>query len=838
MSRLRSSSSRSVSLFPFLAVLVCAMGALILLLLVTTRRIRREKITRQRTPAARKVARHRPVPARRKKPEEPAVEPQLPPLLTRPNNAARTDRILADARRRIREERIRREKELTRLQTEYNRLQQRYRQAQRQLQDDRAKLESLRRSVRLLTAQKAEAEKKGAAMQIRIAQLQKQIAQRAGQLTQLRRAIAQREAERARASSRFAIIPFDGYTGTTRRPIFIECTQKSIRFLPEGVTLTPDDLRGFSSARNPLLAGTRALVEYWSARHQLNRREPKPYVLLLVRPGGAVAYYAARKMLHSLKQPIGYELIEENWKLALPKADPRAKAVCQLAVDRALAAPRDEFVAGRKQRYSPAGRGAGAGRSRRMRFNRATGRFEVVDAHGDRPDENGDSGRKNPLHSGFGPIVTAEDHVPPAASRRSSNAYRSRNTSEKGHAARLSPRVSAGRSRSASSAPSVAGRFPGSSPSSPASSSFSSRRSASGDNPDRAEGGRPRRDRDTVRRHSPGRMPAGLAAAGDAGPHSLTGTTYAKRPQPDRMDPNRTNTSRAHPGGTDANRAHANGANTDRTDVPLWPLKRDDHSAGGSPSARGDSLSQRQRQRPSLARGDAPPATFPGNGGENGTNNPRRDSDNTPHNPGKIDSRGTPDSSSDHRFQDRNSPDRNSPGRAAAGTVFSGRTLPGRNDFNATKGSGANSSAAVPPQVMPLAGHPGGNSNRRSVSAGRRWGLSHPRGGIGFEKEIRIWCAADRVIVGDRYTFRMKQPVEDERLFRTVVLAVEGEVRAWGRAPQGFYWVPVVRFVVSPGGNRHYERLHRPLQKLGLETRTEFRLEAPPSLSAGGNHVP
>lgn len=43
MSRHRH-EARSVSLFPFLAVLICAMGALIFLLVVTTRRIRHQAV--------------------------------------------------------------------------------------------------------------------------------------------------------------------------------------------------------------------------------------------------------------------------------------------------------------------------------------------------------------------------------------------------------------------------------------------------------------------------------------------------------------------------------------------------------------------------------------------------------------------------------------------------------------------------------------------------------------------------------------------------------------------------------------------------------------------------
>lgn len=40
----RQQTGNSVTLFPFLAVLVCAMGALIFLLLVTTRRIRQQTL--------------------------------------------------------------------------------------------------------------------------------------------------------------------------------------------------------------------------------------------------------------------------------------------------------------------------------------------------------------------------------------------------------------------------------------------------------------------------------------------------------------------------------------------------------------------------------------------------------------------------------------------------------------------------------------------------------------------------------------------------------------------------------------------------------------------------
>ncbi len=53
MSSSRSRSGNSVSLFPFLAVLVCAMGSLIFLLIVTTQRIRSEAVAKRQAQKAR-----------------------------------------------------------------------------------------------------------------------------------------------------------------------------------------------------------------------------------------------------------------------------------------------------------------------------------------------------------------------------------------------------------------------------------------------------------------------------------------------------------------------------------------------------------------------------------------------------------------------------------------------------------------------------------------------------------------------------------------------------------------------------------------------------------------
>eukprot|EP00913_Durusdinium_trenchii_P013351 g12532.t1 len=196
----------------------------------------------------------------------------------------------------------------------------------------------------------------------------------------LRREIQRQREDYARASSEFSIVPFEGSTGTTRRPIFIECTSRAYRFLPEDITLTAADIRGFSADYNPLLTATRSLIDYWGAKHRESGDEPEPYVMLLVRPSGGTSYYVARRLLQNLGHPIGYELIDDDMKLALPKVDPKAQVVCQVGIRKAFHQRQrmaQSLTGGNEQPET---------RGRSIRFHRGTGRIEVID-----PDQDGRS---------------------------------------------------------------------------------------------------------------------------------------------------------------------------------------------------------------------------------------------------------------------------------------------------------------------------------------------------------------------------------------------------------------------------------------------------------------
>ena len=120
----------------------------------------------------------------------------------------------------------------------------------------------------------------------------------------------------------YAVIPYEGSSGTHRRPLFIECSLDGVFLQPEGIRLNPEDFEGPAGPGNPLASGLRAAREYL-ARQSVSEDDPglRPYPLLLVRPSGVMAYYAARDAIASWGSDFGYQLIEEDWRLAFPEKD-------------------------------------------------------------------------------------------------------------------------------------------------------------------------------------------------------------------------------------------------------------------------------------------------------------------------------------------------------------------------------------------------------------------------------------------------------------------------------------------------------------------------------------
>ncbi len=149
---------------------------------------------------------------------------------------------------------------------------------------------------------------------------------RAAELT---RQIARLENKIASLPPETEIVAYDSLTGTARKPILIECRRKEIIFVAEGVVLTAEDLSGFPTEYNPLLAGAEALVKYWSQKQEDNE---KPYILLIVRPEGTTGFYIARGLLSKLDYRFGYELVDTKTDIKWSTTEPDAIRACEEAV--------------------------------------------------------------------------------------------------------------------------------------------------------------------------------------------------------------------------------------------------------------------------------------------------------------------------------------------------------------------------------------------------------------------------------------------------------------------------------------------------------------------------
>ena len=106
------------------------------------------------------------------------------------------------------------------------------------------------------------------------------------ELAETRRTAAQRNRS-------YSVVPYEGPNQTHRRPIYLECRGDAVVLQPEGIQLVDSDFEGPLGPGNPLAALLRAAREYLLSQHGFDPQTGEPYPMLLVRPEGIAAYYAA-----------------------------------------------------------------------------------------------------------------------------------------------------------------------------------------------------------------------------------------------------------------------------------------------------------------------------------------------------------------------------------------------------------------------------------------------------------------------------------------------------------------------------------------------------------------
>lgn len=159
---------------------------------------------------------------------------------------------------------------------------------------------------------------------------------------------------------RFVIVPHQGPNGTTRRPIYLECTSEGVMIWPEGVAISLWQLEHSSADANPLDDALRAAR--YHAMQNYGDTIP-PYPMLLVRPDGVETYYVARAAMRDWDDQFGYEMVPSDIKLAYPTPDPSMRERLEYAVKTAGQRVSQQSIArtigGRGSRYpgAPGDRG-------------------------------------------------------------------------------------------------------------------------------------------------------------------------------------------------------------------------------------------------------------------------------------------------------------------------------------------------------------------------------------------------------------------------------------------------------------------------------------------------
>ena len=300
-----------VSTFPFLAVLLCTMGSLILVLLVMDRKAKlaaRQKaeaaVVRAAEEAQHNVEERRAAARRKNEEARAAWERQRQgwhdKLLTDESALKEQLRLMAlriveatDAVRKAKEH-----LETLRKQVEAKRV---------HVIEQEQLLKSDRATAAASAAEETEAAKAAkAAVTAAIANVAKLEAQ-----------LAELKLARSREGHTYSVVPYRGKHGDDRRPVYVECSARGVIFHPEhkelSIPVQADDVRAEVERHLARRADTVRPAAAQDAR--------PPYCLLLVRPDGIGAYYDLQPVLKGLRIDFGYEFIDADWLLDFPDDD-------------------------------------------------------------------------------------------------------------------------------------------------------------------------------------------------------------------------------------------------------------------------------------------------------------------------------------------------------------------------------------------------------------------------------------------------------------------------------------------------------------------------------------
>lgn len=770
----RIRNTRQVTLFPFLAVLMCTIGALVLLLVVISAQIRgsavEQFVASRKSPPAdptsavdNAVPDPPPVPRLRPADAVAAADAALPPavdvedvqagtpMVQRPQPVPASDSQLA---------------RIDELRAEAAELREKYSKSVSELDGLTQKQSAIEIQIRKMEAQEADLRMR---MQRALA-VSGETARRFAELSAGNRQIIElldqsddliaRERRRV-ASPRHSLVPYDGQTGTVRKPIVIECASGTIRFQSEGIELDVQRLERYPPGVNPLVAGIQALVAYWTEQARAAGQTgiaSRPYALLIVRPSGADQFRLARLLLQPLVGEFGYEFVEESFEYDVPPTTPEAVDQCREAVRVAFAT-------------SPRGPGAGA-----VAAASGAGNSAVAGTGG------------GGVFLPDGPIDVEQLSRRPAASRGffNSGSFRRRLIGE-----------TDGR---------PAFRHTGSRADEP-SGGASDETDDGGSN-----GSRSRKSREPGN-EDPGRPDADVTVASGPGSRPAVPATRSGSGSPNPAETSSLETASSASKGIDSANS---GSRQNRANRQGGAGRRAGDPAGGDPQGlqpqrRDDTPDSRREAQSTVAEFLARARELRAAHNES-TNRPagRRAGPGT--GDGMADSGGTAAGQ-----REANAPEESEDGRSEDGTETdaAGDTA-AASASNQAVADAAHGPAGLPAPVM--------RDSRRDRSVGqrpRRWGQSHADATLGLERPVTMVVGPERVLIVGAYQITLRREWSQTQSVQVCIKALDMTATDWGQPGDRFYWVPVVTLRLQPGGESLAKSLEETLEGLGVPVERE-----------------
>jgi hypothetical protein len=134
-------------------------------------------------------------------------------------------------------------------------------------------------------------------------------------LLRLEASLEELKKSKEKEKATYSIIPYTGKKGLNRKPLYLECVEKGVVFHPDGKLISPE------------LEPTIFLMELESRCEQLKTYlveqlgdpNASPYLMLLVRPDGISNYWGLQTIIKRLDLDFGYELIDQGWSLEIPR---------------------------------------------------------------------------------------------------------------------------------------------------------------------------------------------------------------------------------------------------------------------------------------------------------------------------------------------------------------------------------------------------------------------------------------------------------------------------------------------------------------------------------------